>query len=86
MTLFLEKKLTSRHWVLHLQGGGFCSNPSTCAERKDTNLGSCAQDQSVSDPWDDLNYAILSNRPVNPFASYNKVRAVDSIASMNEDQ
>ena len=78
MSLFLEKKPTSKRWVIHLQGGGFCSNPQTCTERRDTNLGSCALDQSVSDPWDDLNYAILSNRAVNPFASYNKVRNVDS--------
>lgn len=78
MTMFVENKNTPSNtnrskWVIHLQGGGFCSSIATCRERKETKLGSCKTDKVVGDNWDSFNYIILSNNALNPFNSYNKV-------------
>lgn len=58
-------------WLVHFEGGGWCSNVTTCLERKNTRLGSSkemAKQVAFS--------GILSNTPdYNPdFYNWNKVR------------
>ncbi|KAG6529603.1 hypothetical protein ZIOFF_011812 [Zingiber officinale] len=60
-----------RSWVVHLEGGGWCRNPTTCGYRKDSALGS-------SNKMDAQSYfsGILTNdQALNPdFYNWNRVK------------
>ena len=67
-------------WVIHIQGGGWCSTPDSCASRAGTNLGSSAHAKTHEADVQDLNLvhgcqnnrwcgALMVNDPVtNPLA------------------
>lgn len=59
------------NWLVHIEGGGWCNNVTTCLERKNTRLGSSKQMVKQ------LAFSgILSNKPqFNPdFYSWNRVK------------
>ncbi|TVU37071.1 hypothetical protein EJB05_19038 [Eragrostis curvula] len=61
----------SQNWLLHLEGGSWCPNFKSCAQRKQTNLGSSAHMDSRAEF-----VGILSDDPAqNPdFYNWNKVK------------
>ncbi|XP_042046382.1 pectin acetylesterase 5-like [Salvia splendens] len=61
----------SDSWLIHVEGGGWCSNITSCSDRKKTKLGS----STYMDKQDQF-LGILSHHPVqNPdFFNWNKVK------------
>jgi hypothetical protein len=67
-------------WVIHIQGGGWCSTPESCASRAQTNLGSSLDSKTHETRVQDLNLvhgcqnnrwcgALMVNDPeTNPYA------------------
>ncbi|KAL4274395.1 hypothetical protein AHAS_Ahas20G0002900 [Arachis hypogaea] len=58
-------------WIVHLEGGGWCSDVSSCLERKDTRLGSSKQMDTQAGF-----YGILNNQQdYNPdFYNWNRIK------------
>ncbi len=63
-------------WVVQLQGGGACSNATTCAQRWcsiDTNFGAKQMSSRFAPSTDIDGKGILRRRPENPWGGYNQV-------------
>ncbi|KAG5099257.1 hypothetical protein JHK82_044309 [Glycine max] len=58
------------NWIVHIEGGGWCNNVTSCLDRKNTTLGSSNHMSDISF------YAILSNQQqFNPdFYNWNRVK------------
>ena len=68
---YIHRNLSSPYWVLHLQGGTFCTTANDCQRLQATSMGSSRNWQcSVPNVDNDLTYASLS-RPVQGDAATN---------------
>eukprot|EP00117_Sycon_ciliatum_P000174 scpid15250/ scgid6351/ Protein notum homolog len=76
---YLYRNQSSTKWIIHLQGGGFCTNPAECTIRASTDRGSsntwpCALPHVLAEGDDDAATTVSSDSRKNPhFRYWNRV-------------